>query len=149
SRPEMSSVGKARGLPAPLLSFFRSRPFSAALVTAGILLIVTGYLWVRLAGWAGYLGALSLLVLLMGLVLLARGDEIEGIVVPPISLLVYLGWASLSIVWSSYQWVTAGGLAYLYAITVVGLFIAFTRDTIQIVRSMGDAIRWTRSEEHT
>jgi hypothetical protein len=97
---------------------------------------------VRLAGWAGYIGAMTLLVLLMGLVLLARRDEIEGIIVPPISLLVYLGWVTLSIVWSSYQWVTAGGLAYLYAVTAVALFIAFTRDSIQIVRSMGDAIRW-------
>jgi hypothetical protein len=138
----MSGAGATRGLPAPLLGFFRSRPFSAALVTTGILLIATNYLWVRLAGWAGYLGALTLLVLLMGLVLLARRDEIEGIVVPPISLLVYLGWATISIVWSAYQWVTAGGLAYLYAVTAVALFIAFTRDTIQIVRSMGDAIRW-------
>lgn len=138
----MNAGGGVPGLPAPLLAFFRSRPFSAALVTAGILLLVTGYLWIRLAGWAGYLGALALLVVLMGLVLLARRDEIEGIVVPPISLLVYLGWATVSVVWSAYQWVTMGGLAYLFAITAIGLFIAFTRDTIQIVRSTGDAIRW-------
>jgi len=138
----MSRAGETRGLPAPLVGFFRSRPFSAALVTAGIFVITTNFLWVRLTGWAGYLAALTLLVLLMGLVLLARRDEIEGIVVPPISLLVYLAWATLSIVWSAYQWATAGGLAYLYSVTAVGLFIAFTRDTIQIVRSTADAIRW-------
>lgn len=129
-------------LPAPWVGFLRSRPLSSALVTVGILLIATSYLWIRLTGWAGYLGALTVLVLLMGLVLIARRDEIEGIVVPPISLVAYLGWATLSLVWSAYQWVTAGGLAYLYAVTAIALFIAFTRDTIQIVRSVGDALRW-------
>ncbi len=73
----------------------------------------------------------------MVLVLIARRDEIDWGGIPPISLLAFLGWATVSVIWSQYQWVTIGGLAYLFGFTFLGLFIAFTRDTIQIVRADG------------
>lgn len=128
-------------MPTVLLEILRSRPLSAALATAGVLVAATSFLWVRLTGWPGYLGALGILIVLMALVLIARYDEIEGVVVPPLSLLAFVGWAGASVLWSSYQWVTLGGMAYLLAVTAIALFIAFTRDTLQIIRAFGDALR--------
>lgn len=123
------------------LGFLRSSRFSSVLSIAGIALSATSFAITRLMGWPGYLGALVLLVLLMGLVLVLRRDEIEWREVPPISVLAFLTWATISVIWSEYQWATVGGVAYLVAFTVVGFFIAYTRDTIQIIRAMGDVLR--------
>jgi O-antigen ligase len=122
------------------LGLLRSPRFASALAVIGIGLAATTFVAVRLIGWPGLIAALSALVVLMVVVLIARREELEwGI--PPISLLAFLGWAVISVVWSQYQWVTAGGLAYLLAFSLIGLFIAYTRDTIQIVRAMGDVLR--------
>jgi hypothetical protein len=71
----------------------------------------------------------------------ARRDHLEWRGILPISLLLFLAWATCSTIWSGFQWATVGGLAYLLAFTLIGLYIALCRDTIQIVRSVGDALR--------
>ncbi|MCS0499460.1 O-antigen ligase family protein [Protaetiibacter mangrovi] len=133
-RPEPREVARA------FLGLLRSPRFSAVLATTGVGIAALSYPIVRLIGWAGYLAALVGLVAFMIVVLLARRRELDG-EIPPISLLVFVGWAGISIVWSSYQWVTLGGVAYLVVYAFVGVFIAYTRDTIQIVRAWGDVLR--------
>jgi hypothetical protein len=71
----------------------------------------------------------------------SRRTETDWRGILPISLLTFLGWATASIVWSQYQWSTLGGLAYLYSFTLIALYIALMRDTIQIVRVFGDVLR--------
>jgi len=93
-------------------------------------------------GWAGLIAIIASLVVLAVASLVARREEIEWQALLPISLLVFLGWAALSLLWSQYQWATLGGLAYLAAYTALGLYIALLRDTIQIVRSFGDVLRF-------
>jgi O-antigen ligase len=134
SRPERRAVAAA------FLGLLRSPRFSAALATAGVALATFNYAMVRLTGWAGYLAAVVLLVALMVVVLVVRRKELDGDV-PPISLLVFAGWVTISVIWSEYQWVTIGATGYLMAYAFVGLFIAYTRDTIQIVRTWGDVLR--------
>ncbi|MGN6272347.1 MAG: O-antigen ligase family protein [Protaetiibacter sp.] len=134
ARPEPHEVAAA------FMGLLRSPRFSSVLATVGIGIAALSYPLVRLSGWAGYLAALCGLVALMIVVLVARRSELDRDV-PPISLLVFLGWAAISVVWSSYQWVTLGGIAYLVAYAFIGVFIAYTRDTIQIVRGWGDVLR--------
>lgn len=129
-----------REVAAAFAGLLRSPRFSAALATAGVGVAALSYPLIRLTGWAGYLAALVGLVVLMGVVLVARRAELDG-EIPPISLLVFLAWAGISVVWSDYQWGTLGGAAYLVAYAFVGVFIAYTRDTIQIVRTWGDVLR--------
>src|SRR5690606_6059353 len=112
----------------------------ALLAPPGVGMAPLGYPLTRLTGWAGYLAALGGLVALMVVVLMARRAELDR-ELPPLSLLVFLGWAAISVLWSEYQWVTLGGVAYLVGYAFVGVFIAYTRDTIQIVRSWGDVLR--------
>ena len=57
------------------------------------------------------------------------------------SLIVFVGWAGLSLLWSTYRSATAGGLAYLLAFTVLALYVALLRDMIQIIRAFGDVLR--------
>lgn len=126
----------------PLASGFLSSPRLAAAATTAI--VGTGIfaeLLQRLIGWPGYIAILAGLILLSGGMLLAVRSTIEWQGILPISLLAFIGWAGLSIVWSQYQWSSLGGIAYLLAFTVLGVGIALTRDTIQIVRTFGDVLR--------
>jgi len=115
--------------------------FSAAL-TQAIIGALVSYLFLReLMGWAGWLAVLTGLVVLASLSLLAQRDEIEWHGLLPISLLIFVGWAAISGFWSEYNWATVGAVIYLLAVTMLGVYVALIRDTIQIARAFGDVLR--------
>ena len=116
--------------------------FSAVLTTASIGVAVGGYAVRQTIGWAGLLAIIATLVVLCLLSIAAQWKEIGWRALLPISLLVFVGWAGLSILWSEYQWATLGGLAYFAAFTVLAVYVALVRDTIQIVRAFGDVLRF-------
>lgn len=121
--------------------FFRSPRFSAALALAIIGTEVASLLVRQLIGWPGLIGALSMLVVLATLSLVARRHDIEWHGLLPISLLVFVGWAAISVFWSQYQWATLGSVVYLASVTMLGIYVALVRDTIQIARAFGDVLR--------
>ena len=96
----------------------------------------------ELMGWAGLLAIVATLVILASLSLIARRREIEWHGLLPVSLLVFSGWAALSILWSQYQWATLAGLIYFGEFTLLAIYLALNRDTIQIARAYGDVLRW-------
>ncbi len=115
--------------------------FAHATTVAAIGVAVGSQFLVRLIGWAGLVGMLTALVVLMAGMAFVRRSEIRWLSLLPVSLLVFVGWTCLSILWSPYRSATAGGLAYLLAFTALGIGIALVRDTIQIVRAFGDVFR--------
>lgn len=125
----------------PVLSALGSAPVTHAITVASIGTAVLAFALQRVIGWPGLIGALAILVVLATASFLGRRESSDWQGVLPISLLAFLGWAGASIIWGQYQWATLGGLAYLGAYTVLGLYIALTRDTIQIVRAFGDVLR--------
>ena len=127
-----------RGL---LVAMAGSARLAHALATVGIALGAAAFFLQRTLGWAGFLAAVVVALALMLLSFLARQEEVAWRALLPVSLLVFLVWATVSLIWSSYQWATVGGLAYLLAFTLIGLFVAISRDTIQIVRAFGDVLR--------
>ena len=122
-------------------SFFRSPRFSTALSLAIIGTEFGSLLLQQLIGWPGLLGALSTLVVLATISLLARRHDIEWHGLLPISLLVFVGWAAASVFWSQYGWATLGSVVYFGAVTMLGIYVALVRDTIQIARAFGDVLR--------
>ncbi|NQX11137.1 O-antigen ligase family protein [Microbacteriaceae bacterium VKM Ac-2855] len=94
-----------------------------------------------LIGWPGYIAAVTGLVALGAIALLLRRATLDWHGILPVSLLVFLGWSALSVVWSGYQWATVAGVAYQFAIAFLGVTVALTRDIIQIVRAFGDVLR--------
>lgn len=122
-------------------SFLASPRFVTALATVAVATAVCSYVLRQTIGWAGLIGILGVLVLLASGSILAKRSEIEWQGLLPISLLLFVGLAALSVVWSQYQWATVGGVAYLYTFTILGVSIALLRDTIQIVRAFGDVFR--------
>lgn len=125
----------------PILAFLGSPRLTQALTTAGIGLAAGVYPIHRLIGWPGLIAAMiTLLVLMAGSFVLRRREiELHGLL--PVSLLAFLAWAAVSLTWSSYKWAAVGGLAYLAAFTLVGVYIALSRDSIQAVSAFGDALR--------
>ena len=95
----------------------------------------------RLIGWPGLIAIVVGLVLLSAGVLLASRDFIEWQGLLPISLLAFVAWCVLSIAWSQYTWASIGAVAYQLAFAAIGVTVALTRDTIQIVRAFGDCLR--------
>lgn len=128
-------------MPSPVLLFLSSPRLSAALTTLGIGLVACGFPVVQMIGVPGYVAAVLVLLALMGLSFSARWRELEWHGLLPISLLGFLGWSVLTILWSEYQWVTLAGLLGLLGTTLLALYIALLRDTIQILRSVGSVLR--------
>ncbi len=134
----------ARGVPSGLdaaENFFASPRFTSALSLTIIGSQLAALLLQEVIGWAGAIGILSMNVILATLSLLARRHSIEWNGLLPISLLVFCGWAIVSVFWSQYQWVTLASVVYLGAVTMLGIYVALVRDTIQIARAFGDVLR--------
>jgi O-antigen ligase len=138
----MSRTPPRSALRAAADSFFGSARFANALATVSIGVAILATAVESTIGWPGLIGIVVSLVLLAAASLYARREYIEWHGLLPISLLVFLGWATVSVFWSQYQWATLGGVGYLLAFSALGLYIALVRDTIQIVRAFGDVLRF-------
>ena len=123
------------------VAILSSPRLSAALTTASIGTAVLSFAIRQTIGWAGLIGVLVGLVALTMASLAAQWKQIEWRGLLPLSLLVFVGWAAASLFWSQYHWATLGGLAYLAAFTLIGIYVGLARDTIQIVRAFGDVLR--------
>ncbi len=122
-------------------AFLGHTRFVAALTAVSISLALLAFPVRQLIGDAGLVAAVAMLTLLAALSVLARRGSIDWRGLLPVSLIVFLGWAGLTVLWSQYQWATLGSLTSLAAFTMLGLYVALLRDTIQVVRAFGDALR--------
>lgn len=92
-------------------------------------------------GWPGLIAIVSTLVVVAAASITVKRRELEWQGLLPISLLAFLGWSALSIAWSDYQWVSLGSILYQIAFAFLAVYIALTRDLIQLVRAFGDVLR--------
>lgn len=128
-------------MPVWLRDLFESATLAHSIMVASIGLVLANPLWRVLIGEAGYTAALLILACAAGLSATARRQAIDWTNALPASLLLYLAWATASLLWSYQPLETAWRLTNLLAVCLLGLYIAWARDTIQIVRSMGDVLR--------
>jgi O-antigen ligase len=124
-----------------LRPFASSARFAQALTLTAIGIAFAAHALRALVGWPGYLAALAALIALCGVSLVARWRAVEWYGILPLTILVFVGWCTASILWSSTPAVTATRVAYLIAFAMLGVYIALMRDTIQIVRAFGDVLR--------
>lgn len=77
-------------------------------------------------------------------ILIARRDELSLIGFAPTSLVLYVVWAFVSLAWALDGSHGRTLLAWLSLLgwTIVAVTIAHVRDTLQIVRAIGDVLRW-------
>jgi exopolysaccharide production protein ExoQ len=118
-----------------------SAPFGKAIT---ITIVATAYLAFVLKAtieWPGLIAIVSALVVLAAASLAVRRHELEWRGILPISLLVFIGWSAVSVFWTDYQWAALSSILYQFAFAFLGVYVALTRDLIQIVRAFGDVLR--------
>jgi len=121
--------------------FLASARFASSL---SVIMISTGFfshVLKNTIGWPGLLAIVASLCVLALSSLIARRGTFEWNGIWPISLLVFVALSGLSVLWSEYQWVTLGASLYQIAWALLAVYIALTRDFIQIVRIYGDVLR--------
>lgn len=124
-----------------IYSFFAHAKFAHALT---IIILVTAFAFSALRSLLGTPGIIALLsaeLLLAAAMLLARRRMISWVNVVPLTLAAFVAWLVLSNLWSYYPRSTVPSIALQLALTVLGLAIAASRDTIQVVRAVGDVLR--------
>lgn len=126
---------------APVARALSTPAIADAISTVSIATAVFSFAIERLIGTAGFIAILVALVALCGLSLATRMPEWTGHRLLPVSLLVLVGWAGSSLIWSSYRWATVTGFASLGGFAILAVYIAITRDTLQIVRCFGAVLR--------
>lgn len=132
---------RARRYLSAWIGFSAGGRFSQALATV-IVLFAFGQPTVgAVVGTAGTWAVLVTLFVLAGLSLLGQRYRIEWHGVLPLSLLAFLGYCALSVLWSEYSWVALRGLVATVCFMGLGLYLALGRDLVQVIRASGDAFR--------
>jgi exopolysaccharide production protein ExoQ len=128
-------------LPEIVRHFFESPRFAAALTLVAIGTAFSTNLIRSLIGWPGLIGIIAEIAVLCAFSMYARRAGIEWHGLLPISIIVFITWSAISVFWSGYTWISIGGIAYQLAFAFLALYVGLVRDTIQIVRAVGDVLR--------
>jgi len=128
-------------LPEAIKRVLASPKFAASLTLIIIGVAFSTHLIRSMMGWAGLDGIIVGLVLLATLSLLARRPIVEWHGLLPISIIVFVVWCAISLVWSGYTLHTLAGVGYQIAFAFLAIYIALVRDTFQVVRASGDVLR--------
>ncbi|AMM21696.1 hypothetical protein AX769_18015 [Frondihabitans sp. PAMC 28766] len=123
------------------IGFSAGGQFSQALSVAIVLYAFGINTVLALVKWPGSLAILSTLVVLAILSLVGARHRIEWHGLLPVSLIALFAYLGASVFWSQYTWVSIGGFCYSLAFGMLGMFLALSRDLVQVIRAMGDAFR--------
>ncbi|HEY0250540.1 MAG TPA: hypothetical protein VGC41_03395 [Kofleriaceae bacterium] len=121
--------------------FLGSAQFVHALSTVIVGTAAASFTLERLVGWAGLIGILAALVAFATASAFMRRHALDWQGILPMSLLAYVSWCAVSVLWSEYHWATLTSVLYQLAFTALAVYIALTRDMIQIVRIFGTVLR--------
>ena len=113
--------------------------YQRALAVLAFTVLAAGDFWRYLLSWWGW-GALAALVIVLSVVELVRARvDVRRL---PISLLLFLAFAALSIIWSAYPGASALGVVLTLATTAVAAFLAFCFTWEEVLETLSDAMRW-------
>jgi O-antigen ligase len=101
--------------------------------------LAAGDFWRYLLSWWGW-GALAVLIVALSIVELVR-QRVDPRRLP-IWLLMFLGFAALSITWSAYPGASALGVALTLATTAVAAFLATCLSWEEVLETFSDTMRW-------
>jgi O-antigen ligase len=139
--PAMTRPESGGHLARELREFVGSARFAQALTLLAVGFAFSAHALRSIFGVPGMLAALAGLVALCGVSLVARWRAVEWYGILPITILVFVGWCTASVLWSNEPGTTATRVLYLVAFGFIGVYVALMRDTIQIVRAFGDVMR--------
>ena len=122
-------------------AFFSHARFARAMSILVIATALGTHLLRSLTGTAGLTAIVVTELVLCALMLIARRRVVRWNAFLPISLAVFLVWCAVSYFWSYYPKASLVGIASQLSFAVLALAISSTRDTIQLIRAIGDVLR--------
>ncbi len=122
-------------------AFFSHARFARAMSILVIATALGTHLLRSLTGTAGLTAIVSTELVLCALMLIARRRVVRWNAFLPISLAVFLAWCTISYFWSYYPKASVVGIASQLSFAVLALAVSSTRDTIQLIRAIGDVLR--------
>ena len=124
------------------VELLRSAAFARAYTLTALGTVFAAFALQRVAGQVTYATIIAGLVIVGGGMLVARRREISLVRLVPTTLVAYLGWALMSVAFSTDQRQTLLGWIAIAALAFLAIVIAHVRDTLQTVRALGDVLRW-------
>lgn len=122
-------------------AFFSHARFARAMSILVIATALGTHLLRSVVGVAGLTAIVASELVLCGLMLIARRRVVRWNAFLPISLAVFIAWCTVSYFWSYYPKASLVGIASQLSFVVLALAISSTRDTIQLIRAIGDVLR--------
>ena len=122
-------------------AFFSHARFARAMSILVIATALGTHLLRSVVGVAGLTAIVASELVLCGLMLIARRRVVRWNAFLPISLAVFIAWCAVSYFWSYYPKASLVGIASQLSFVVLALAISSTRDTIQLIRAIGDVLR--------
>ncbi|RNE59081.1 O-antigen ligase family protein [Cryobacterium tepidiphilum] len=125
----------------PALAAEPDRVAVRALATLTLFTVLAGQFWRNLLGWWGF-GTIVILVAIAAGVALIRLRPGWAWRSFPTSLVVFLGLATVSILWSFYPLASLAGVAAQWVTALGGVFLAACLSWAELLRALGAALRW-------
>ena len=133
----MTDPTPSRGLPGVLASAAFARAFTLTVFGA----VFSSVAIERLTSRVTYATiVVGLCVIAIGM-LAARRHEVSLLRLVPTTLVAFVGWAALSVFWSTDQSRSLWAVVSLAAIALLSVTIGHVRDTLQTVRALADVMR--------
>lgn len=114
-----------------------ARAFTIATLTA----VFGSYAIDRMTSAVTLATIIAVLCVLGAAILWVRRDELSPLRVAPSSLLAFLGWALVSVAWTTDRSDTLFGWMSLFGYAFLAITVGHVRDTLQTVRAIGDTLR--------
>ncbi|MDQ0725915.1 O-antigen ligase [Microbacterium sp. W4I20] len=114
-----------------------ARAFTLAVLTA----VFGSFALERLTSTVTLAAVIAALCLLGAAILWVRREELSPLRIAPSSLFAFLGWALVSLVWTTDRSDTVFGWMSLFGFAFLALTVGHIRDTLQTVRAIGDTLR--------
>jgi len=138
----VSRAGGWRAFEEPLTNFFSSGRFANSLSLVIVGTAFSTFAIIDTVAWPGLIGILCTLVVLATISFIARRGMHDARGLLPVSLIVFVVWCIASAFWSSNTGTTIASCLYQLAWAYLAIYLAVVRDTIQVVRVVGDVLRF-------
>lgn len=128
--------------PSALGELLRSAGLARAFTLTAFGAAFSGFAIEQLMGRVTYVTVIVGLCVIAAGLLFARRHVLSPLQIAPTTVLLFVGWALVSIFWSSDKPKSVSGWLALAAFALIAIAIAHVRDTLQTARALGDVMRW-------
>lgn len=125
----------------PMVRLLGSAEMARAFTLAALTAVFGSFAIERMASAVTLAAVITALCLLGAAILWVRRDELSPLRIAPSSLFAFLGWALVSLVWTTDRSDTVFAWLSLFGFAFLALTVGHIRDTLQTVRALGDTLR--------